>query len=246
MTLPRPSRRTTALITEATSPCGEAIARELAGRGHAITLVARPCERLDDLATELSGRYAVRTEILSRDPAEPAARAELVEILAGRGREVAVLVNQAGLGPETVASMTAAFLPGMLARHEGGILNVASRSARSGVLAFAGALRQEVQRHGVTVTTLCLGVDPVQHDPSLMFSGTSWQVAGGPTSTTPWSRWQQAEDAAVAGVRGLDRGSRVVAPGGLSRPLALGAPTSPMRPRLSMLARGVAAHRFSH
>lgn len=265
MTLPRPSRRTTALITEATSPWGEAIARELAGRGHAVTLVARPSDRLDDLATELSGRYAVRADILTRDPADPEGRAELADTLATRGREVAVLVNQVGHGPDTVAAMTAAFLPGMLARREGGILNIASSSARSQALAFAGALRREVQPRGVTVTTLCLGGDSSpgpgefdRHEPSLDSVGASWQVAGGPASTTPVWRWQDVEEAAAAGVRGLDRGSRVVLGGrfpralrsGLGSGLAGGPPAGlPDPPRWAgsgWWSRAVAPHRFSH
>src|SRR5687767_2442653 len=98
MALPEPSPRSTALITGASSGIGEAIARQLAARGHGVTLVARREERLDALATELSDEHGVRAESIAADLGRPEGRDALFERLAGTGLEVEILVNNAGFG----------------------------------------------------------------------------------------------------------------------------------------------------
>ncbi len=96
MALPSPSPATTAVVTGASSGIGADIARELAARGHGVTLVARREERLRDLAAELSG--AVRVEVIACDVADPDARAKLFDEIADRGLTIDILVNNAGIG----------------------------------------------------------------------------------------------------------------------------------------------------
>src|SRR3954454_24601813 len=96
--LPEPSESATALVTGASAGIGEAIARELASRGHGVVLVARREERLRTLAGELSQRHGVRAEAIAVDLGDPAARGQLVEQIAGLGLEVEILVNNAGFG----------------------------------------------------------------------------------------------------------------------------------------------------
>src|SRR3954452_10435996 len=91
--LPEPSDTSTALVTGASAGIGEAIARELAGRGHGVTLVARREERLLRLAEELSGDFGVRAEPIGTDLGSAAARAELARRIDELGLEVEILVN---------------------------------------------------------------------------------------------------------------------------------------------------------
>ena len=102
MALPTPSPTSTAVVTGASSGIGTDIARELADRGHGVTLVARREDRLRDLAAELAGR--VRVEVIACDVADSAARAALFDEVARRGLTVDILVNNAGIG--TIGSVT--------------------------------------------------------------------------------------------------------------------------------------------
>ena len=96
MPLPTPSPASTAVVTGASSGIGADIARELASRGHGVTLVARREDKLRELAAELG--HAVRTEVIACDVADPTARAALFGEVAERGLTIDVLVNNAGIG----------------------------------------------------------------------------------------------------------------------------------------------------
>ena len=98
MALPEPSESATALVTGASAGIGEAIARELASRGHGVTLVARREERLRALAGELSASHGVRAEAIAADLGDEAARERLAAQIEGLGLEVEILVNNAGFG----------------------------------------------------------------------------------------------------------------------------------------------------
>jgi short-subunit dehydrogenase len=87
-----------ALVTGASSGIGADIARELAGRGLNLLLVARRQDRLDELATELRREYGVQAETDACDLAREGIAAALHERTAARGRKIAVLVNSAGFG----------------------------------------------------------------------------------------------------------------------------------------------------
>ena len=86
----------TAVVTGASSGIGADIARELAARGHGVTLVARREDKLRELAAELGGR--VRVEVIACDVADPDARAGLFDEVDRRGLTVDILVNNAGIG----------------------------------------------------------------------------------------------------------------------------------------------------
>src|SRR3954468_11225941 len=98
MALPTPEDGSTALITGASSGIGAALARELAGRGHGVTLVARSEDKLRALAEELASKHGVRAEAGACDATDPAARDRLAEQVEGAGLRVEVLVNNAGFG----------------------------------------------------------------------------------------------------------------------------------------------------
>src|SRR4051812_31580280 len=96
MSLPAPAPDRTAVVTGASSGIGEAIARDLAGRGHGVTLVARSAEKLAALAAELRGR-GVRAEVLPADLTDRQVRAGLLDQVTELGLTPDILVNNAGL-----------------------------------------------------------------------------------------------------------------------------------------------------
>jgi uncharacterized protein len=242
MSLPKPSLKSTAVVTGASGGIGMEIARELARRGHGVVLVARRKQRLDTLAEELRGEYGIRAETIASDLAKPASRSRIPGRITEFGLDVEILVNNAGFatgGPfyeadpaqeleqvqvlvEAVVALTSAFLPAMVERGRGGILNVASTAAmqplpyaagysaaKAYVLAFSEAIHQEVQSRGVTVTALCPG--PVDTE---FWDIAGWQAAGRSfEKALPSPALISPQDAARAGVNGLASGRRVVVPG---------------------------------
>ena len=96
MALPTPREDTTAIVTGASSGIGAAIARELARRGHGLTLVARREDRLQALADELARAHSVRAEVIAADLTDADSRGELPAQLAARDLTPDILVNNAG------------------------------------------------------------------------------------------------------------------------------------------------------
>jgi len=238
MALPPPASGATALVTGASSGIGAETARLLTDRGHGVTLVARREDRLTELAGEIESKRHVRTDVIACDLSDAAARERLVAEIRARGREVSVLVNNAGFGSagdfqeldlanelrmvrtnvEAVVHLCGEYIPGMVARGEGAILNVASTAAfqplpRQGtysaskafVLAFTEVLSSDLKGTGVTATALCPG--PVRTE--FMDQHEGFDAA----ASTPDFIWMTPEECAQAAVKGLERGKRVVVPG---------------------------------
>ena len=140
VSLPAPTSQNRAVVTGASSGIGEALATELAARGHSLILVARRRDVLEALATTLRTAHDVQVEVRAVDLADRDQRAELASELADR--DVSILCNNAGIatfGPVAsldpayeraqvelnavaVHDLTLAVLPGMIARGTGGIL----------------------------------------------------------------------------------------------------------------------------
>lgn len=156
-----------------------------------LVLAARREEPMRELASELFTRHGTRTEIVVVDLTQPAEIAQLASEVERKGIEIELLVNNAGFGvvadvPSTsresvldmisvniaaLTDLTYRFLPAMIERKHGGIINVASVAAfqpvaymgayaasKAYVLHFSEALWAEVRDHGVTVLALCPGV----------------------------------------------------------------------------------------
>lgn len=263
MALPTPAPDRTCIVTGASSGIGAEIARQLARRGLGVTLVARREEKLRDLAGELA-ELGVRAEVVAADLSDEAARTGLPDAVAERGLTPDVLVNNAGfstMGPvhrsdparevqmlrtdvEAVAHLCSLFTPGMVARGQGAILNVASTAAfqpipgqagysasKAFVLTYSQAMGQELRGTGVSVTTLCPG--PVE---------TGFAEAAGLTddeaeAAMPKVMWVPAPAVAKAAVDGMARGRSVVIPGAPNRVLARVAHLTPRTLLLPVLAR---------
>jgi short-subunit dehydrogenase len=239
MSLPKPRRDGAALVTGASSGIGEAFAANLAGRGFNLVLVARSAGKLEALAEDLR-RTGVRVEVLPADLSSADSRAELPARLAALGLAVDVLVNNAGLsttGPVAEADVDAElnvvnvdiaavvdlctrFLPDMVHRRSGAILNVASTAAfqplpgqsvygaaKAFVKSYTEALAAELRGSGVTVTALCPG--PVD----TAFVQTAGFRDGEAEGSMPGFMWRTPGQVAKTGIDGLARGSRVVIPG---------------------------------
>ena len=242
MALPSPDPNSTAVVTGASSGIGVAIARDLAAKGHGVTLVARREERLRELAAQLASSWGVRAEAIACDLADPAARDELVGSIEELGLNVEILVNNAGFGDfndfaradregllkmarlnmEAPLDLQARYLPAMVERRRGAVINIASGAAfqplpsnatyaatKAFLLHLGEAVHHELKGSGVTLTTVCPG--PVKTE----FVG----IAGfaGAEDRTPDFLWETPEEIAERAVRGAEQGARVVVPGAVNR-----------------------------
>jgi short-subunit dehydrogenase len=262
MTLPPPSETSTAVVTGASSGIGTEIARELAKRGQNLTLVARREDRLKALAEELGREYRVRAEVVAADISTDAGREAMFGEIAARGREVDVLVNNAGFGSagrfqsldgdkealmvrtncEAVVALCAHWIPGMVDRGRGSILNLASIAAyqptpyqatyaasKAFVLSFTEALSSDLHDTGVTATALCPGPVPTEFEQNAGID-SDWEGIPRFVLTTP-------EHNAKAGVEGMDKGRRVVVPGPINRATAAAGHYTPRTVLLGLVRR---------
>jgi short-subunit dehydrogenase len=240
-----------ALITGASSGIGSELARLLAADKCNLILVARSQEKLDQLAAELRRDCGVAVRVLTHDLADPRSPQAIFDALAAEGLTVDVLVNNAGFGAAgpvaelplerqldmirvnvaALTHLTRLFLPGMVERRRGGILNVASTAAfqpgpymavyyatKAYVLSFSEALAEELLESGVRVTCLCPGPTATNFaatanvDHKLLFQlGTA-----------------DAKSVALAGYEALRRGKSLVIPGARNK---LGAMSVRFAPR---------------
>ncbi len=180
----------TALITGASGGIGYELARLFARERFNLVLVARSADKLNQVATELQGQFVITVRTVPLDlAAQPAARF-LFEQMQREGVAVDILVNNAGFGGfgefaamseeeilgqirlnvTALTHLTRLFLPPMLARRSGKIMNVASTAAfqpgplmavyyatKAYVLSFSEALANEVAGSGVVVSCFCPG-----------------------------------------------------------------------------------------
>src|SRR5450755_595877 len=139
----------TALITGASFGIGLELARIFAREGYSLVLVARTADRLRQLASELEKAHGTRSLILATDLTDPGASAYVLDQTTRANIQVDVLVNNAGFGQygmfvdndleeclrqiqlnvTTLTHLTRLYLPAMLERGSGGVLNVASTAA---------------------------------------------------------------------------------------------------------------------
>ncbi|WP_069132889.1 SDR family NAD(P)-dependent oxidoreductase [Rhodohalobacter halophilus] len=180
----------TALITGASSGIGKELAKVFARNQYNLILTARREHLLNDLKKEISDQYAADVHIFPADLAHSQTVNSLFRYCKENNLQVDVLVNNAGIGDyglfqdsvwwktetmidlnmKSLTHLTHLFLPQMLERRHGKIMNVASTAAfqpgplmsvyyatKHYVLAFSEALANEVADQGVIVTALCPG-----------------------------------------------------------------------------------------
>jgi hypothetical protein len=180
----------TVLITGASSGIGLELARCFAADKCRLVLVARNTAALQSLAEELHRERGIQTKVLTADLSRPETPARVFNELHQAGVTVDVLVNNAGFGAHgplaelplrrqlemiqvnlaALTELTGLFLPGMIERKCGGVLNVGSLAGflpgpgmavyfatKAYVLSFTEALAEELAGTGLTVTALCPG-----------------------------------------------------------------------------------------
>jgi uncharacterized protein len=180
----------TALITGASSGIGEALAHRFAKGGFDLVLVARSADKLQALAKRLAVAHKVKVSAAAADLSVSGSARTLAAKMRRARRAIDVLVNCAGvlehgafvampaarhqelidLNVSALTAMLAHFVPPMVARGHGRILNVASIAAfqpvpslatyaatKAYVLSLTESLSEELSGSGVTVTALCPG-----------------------------------------------------------------------------------------
>ncbi len=245
----------TALITGASSGIGEQFARQLASRGYELVLVARRADRLERLADELPTKaHALPCDLAAEAPS-------LLGQLADPGLDVDLLINNAGFGTsgpflehdpardaeqirvncEAVVTLAHAFLPGMVERGRGGIINVASTAGmqplpyesvyaatKAFVISFTDALHAELRGSGIRVLAVNPGPVP-----------TEWQqVAGYDADRVGVVPGQiPAEQVVSESLAAFDDGRRSVIPGRTMRWLMRATRPSPRAIQLRVAER---------
>ena len=187
---------TTALITGASGGIGEQFARQLANRNVNLVLVARTEERLRALAADLEHTHpGLSATVVVADLSTDDAPAAVTDKLEQSGVTVDLLINNAGVGSlgrfvdadrdavlreiqlncVSLVALTSRLLPGMLARNQGGVINLASTAAfqpvptmavyaasKAFVLSFTEALWAETKHSAVRILALCPGPTETQ------------------------------------------------------------------------------------
>ena len=262
--IPYPRAGTFALVTGASSGIGEALALELGRRGHDLILVARSTGPMEAIAEQLPGRDV---RIRSVDLSDAAARAELIAEV--EDLDVNILINSAGiatfgdfsdldydgeraqfeLNATALFELTAAVLPRMLARGEGGIVNVGSAAGnmaipgnatyvgtKAMVNTYTEALHYELKPKGIKCTLLAPG--PVREEVKEEEKKT------GVDRAVPDFVWTTYEDCAIETLEALAANELRVVPGPLSKAMNFLSTYVPRRvsaPIMAKLYRKMAA-----
>lgn len=238
-----------ALITGASSGLGAEFAKLFAAEGHSLILVARRKSALEEQAAAIRAQHSVKVEIVDMDLGVPGAGSVLFEKL--REFDVEFLVNNAGFGNSgefrnlplenelkmidlnirTLVELTRLFLPQMLEKGRGRILNVGSTAgfqpgpymttyyaSKAFVNSFSEALHEELKGTGVTCTVLAPGATKTE------FAG-----AAGLDNSRLFNTPLIANSAAVAkaGYKGMMKGKALVVPGIMNRAMVQSLRVSP-------------------
>jgi len=224
----------TALITGASSGIGYALAKCFAHAGYDLVLIARNQTALFALAKECQA-HAVSVSVIVKDLTDSQAAQQIYQTLEDQKIIVDILVNNAGMGlwgafNETavddeeqlialnilaVIRLTKLFIPAMIKRRSGKILNVGSvysytpvpyqstyGASKAFLLSFSAAIRNELKDYGITVTILCPGITTQTH----------FRTRLGNTKEKSYLSLT-AEQVALAGYQGLLKNKAVVIPG---------------------------------
>jgi uncharacterized protein len=232
----------TAMVTGASSGIGEAYARLLASLGYDLMVVARRKARLSSIAKELEGQRGVTVTMLPGDLCSENDLSATEQIIRDTSN-LSVLINNAGfgtLGPfvdvdigkslDMIAlhvtaptRLVKAALPGMLARREGIIVNVASvapflpvsgntiyNGTKAYLIAFSECLQLEVESAGIRVQALCPGFTRTGFHSVDEFKNVDF-------STIPRFLWMPAEKVVAQSWQAMRNKKVVFIPGFINR-----------------------------
>ena len=229
------------LITGASSGIGAEFARQLASQGYDLVLVARRKDRLDNLASELHQEHSIQAEVLVADLTNETEIQQLEKHIIEH-EALDLLVNNAGFGMHgkftdldiskhlamiqvhniACVRLSHVALPGMLARNQGGIINVSSISGlvpignitygatKAFQVVFSETLQMELSGTGINIQALCPGYTYTEfHNRQDLSSFQRSQI--------PKPLWTPVEQVVSESLRGLENGKVIVVPGTLYR-----------------------------
>jgi short-subunit dehydrogenase len=232
----------TALISGASSGIGEALAKLFARGGYQLVLVAHTQAKLEELAQQLAADHSVQVWVEPADLAKRGAAKKLAASLARQGIEIDVLVNNAGvlehgnfveigaaahrrmldLNITGLTDVLDHFLPPMVDRGRGRVLNVASvasfqpvpslavyAASKAYVLSLSESLSEELKGSGVSITALCPGVTATN-----MMSMAQEKSQG--LSKIPAFAIGDVEDVAAQGYKACLKGEVICVPGAVN------------------------------
>jgi uncharacterized protein len=247
----------TAFITGASAGIGWSFAEHLAARGYDLVLVARSEERLKSLAEICRAAHGVSVTVYVQDLSVEGGPQVVVDQLKAAGRTVDLLVNNAGFGSVgafheiplerelamvrlnigALVTLTGLFLPGMIRRGRGDIINVSSviashpspgfavyAATKAFVTSFTAALAVEVQGSGVYIQGLHPGS-----------TSTNFQQVSGRPKAQAGRATQTASQVVAESLRALDERKPMVVSGRVNRVVfpVLSALPAPASARLS-------------
>lgn len=249
--------KNTALITGASSGIGKEFAHIHAERGGDLVIVARREDKLNELKSSLEERHAVQVHVIAKDLGDPAAPKEIFDAITSAGIEIKYLINNAGFGghgmfherewaPDhamiqlnvvALTELCRLFIPELVKRKEGRILNVSSTASlppggpfqsvyfatKHYVTAFSYGIASELQDTGVTVTALLPGATESE------FAQTS-----GMDKTDLFSKTASARSVALDGYQAMLAGKLNVV-SGLTFPQKLMMAAIPFSPKKMVL-----------
>ncbi|MBU3915373.1 SDR family oxidoreductase [bacterium] len=253
----------TALITGASAGIGKAFAEVFAGKGFNLVLTARREDRLQAIQKQLHEKYGVTVTLIPVDLHDPEAPQRLFDRIHSEGLVIDALVNNAGYGVPgyfhntswdkqanfiqvlitVVAQLSHLFLPGMIERGYGRIINVSSLNgvlpgspgqtlysgAKAFVIQFSQTLFLETEGTGVNVTAICPGFTYSEfHDVTGMREAVSKK---------PSIMWMDAETVARQGYEAVMEGKHLLVNGRTNRFIALLAKLLPNKMGLRLVAK---------
>ncbi len=207
--------KNTALITGASSGIGKDLAHIHAEKGGDLIIIARREEKLNALKEELEDAYDTDVRVIAKDLTEPNACEDIYSEVKEYGEEVKYLINNAGFGGhgkfhkqdaeyqqqmidlniKALTKLTRLFLPEMVERNSGRIMQVASTAGlipgplqavyfatKSYVLSLSQAIAEEVSDTNVTCTALCPGATETEFVERANLEGTNLIESGMETS----------------------------------------------------------------
>jgi len=239
------------LITGASGGIGYELAKLFAKDKHDLVLVSRNGDKLEEVARELKAAHGVRCAVFAGDLAVPGSPDALYAEIQKSRIDIDVLVNNAGFGAlgvfykrpvheqlgmiqlnvTSLAHLTRLFLPQMVARKRGRIVNIASIAAyqpgpfmavyyatKAFVVSFSEAIANELHGSGVTVTAICPGP-----------TTTGFGKRAGAEKSTLFHKGMTMDAAKVAkiGYEAMKKNKTVVITGGKNKLLALGGRLAP-------------------
>lgn len=271
MALPDPSSDTTVVVTGASSGIGEALARELARRGHHLTLTARRASRLEELAGELTAHHGVDVTVVPADLSRERSRSTLLRKVRSGDRAVVGLCNVAGNGAlgkildhdladeqlvfdvnaAALFQLTNVLVRDMVERGTGAVLNTGSilafapipqNATYAATKAFVASFSEALHEELSGTGVSCTTLSPgPTRTPIFDRSG-----AEGAAGLGPGVFWQDAEDVAKPAVDGMVGGKRTVVPGLTNKLAVLGLSLTPRTALLPVtnLAQGESVRNF--